>query len=61
MSNASDYIIKNGVLTKYLGAGGSVLIPDGVTTIGDGVFFRCTNLIQVNIPDSVTAIGDSAF
>lgn len=61
MSNASDFIIKNGVLTKYLGAGGSVLIPDGVTTIGDGVFYRCTNLIQVNIPDSVTAIGDSAF
>ena len=31
MSNASDFIIENGVLTKYVGPGGDVVIPEGVT------------------------------
>ena len=36
-------------------------IPDGVTTIGDGAFFVCEGLIEVNIPSSVSSIGMSAF
>ena len=36
MSNASDFIIENGVLKKYVGPGGDVTIPEGVTSIGDG-------------------------
>jgi hypothetical protein len=27
MSNASDFIVENGVLTKYVGPGGDVVIP----------------------------------
>lgn len=30
MSNASDFIIENGVLIKYVGPGGDVVIPEGV-------------------------------
>ena len=33
MSNASDFIIENGVLKKYVGPGGDVIIPEGVTGI----------------------------
>ena len=51
----------NGVLTKYKGQGGRVVIPDSVTSIGDEVFFDCSSLKSVVIPDSVTSIGDSAF
>ena len=29
MSNASDFIIENGVLKKYVGPGGDVVIPEG--------------------------------
>ena len=61
MSKASDYIIKNGVLKKYVGPGGDVIIPEGVTSIGNGVFYNRKNLTSVTIPDSVTSIGKNAF
>ena len=38
-----------------------VVIPDGVTTIGEAAFECCDWLESVEIPESVTAIGDSAF
>ena len=38
-----------------------LVIPDGVTSIGDYAFFGCTSLTSVTIPDSVTSIGSSAF
>jgi hypothetical protein len=39
----------------------NVLIPDGVTSIGDYAFYYCTRLTGVTIPNSVTNIGESAF
>ena len=40
----SDFEIRNGVLTKYNGAGGDVVIPDGVTLIGNGSFMSTINI-----------------
>lgn len=57
----SDFVIENGVLTKYTGNGGDVVIPDGVTEIGFGAFSGCVDLISVEIPSSVIKIGESAF
>ena len=34
MSNASDFVSENGILKRYVGPGGDVIIPEGVTSIG---------------------------
>ena len=36
--SSNDFIIENGVLKKYTGNGGDVVIPDGITEIGSGAF-----------------------
>ena len=65
--------IKNGVLTVvgfalagYAGPNSrgditSVVIEEGVTSIGDYAFENCTGLTSIEIPASVTSIGDRAF
>ena len=61
MSNINDFVIENGVLIKYQGPGGDVVIPDGVTRIDDMAFTGCTSLTSVVIPEGVTSIGWTAF
>ena len=39
----------------------TVVVEDGVTSIGIGAFYRCTGLTSITIPDSVTSIGSGAF
>lgn len=39
----------------------SIIIPDGVTGIGDRAFGDCSSLTSIDIPNSVTSIGDKAF
>lgn len=39
----------------------STVIPNSVTSIGDGAFYGCTGLTRITIPNSVTSIGWLAF
>ena len=39
----------------------SVVIQEGVTTIGDCAFGECVNLPSITLPDSITSIGNNAF
>ncbi len=39
----------------------SVVICDGVTDIGENLFYRCTALEEVDFPETVTTIRSSAF
>ena len=39
----------------------TVIINDGVTSIGDYTFYGCSSLTSVTIPNSVTSIGKEAF
>ncbi len=50
--------------TLYIGGKkveGDLVIPNGVTSIGNCAFRYCTGLTSVTIGDSVTSIGDGAF
>jgi len=38
-----------------------IIIPDGVTSIGNSAFYLCTSLASVTIPNNVTSIGYDAF
>ena len=41
--------------------GSQMIIPEGVTSIGDRAFLNCTGLTQINLPARVTSIGILAF
>jgi len=56
-----DFEIKDGVLVKYHGKGGEVVIPDEVTIIGYTAFRGCEDLTSVTIPEGVTDIKSDAF
>ena len=46
---AEDFVIENGVLKEYRGAGGAVVIPDSVTEIEGRAFYGCSSLTSVTI------------
>ena len=52
--------IEDGVLIKYKGKKKKVVIPKGVTSVGDEAFAFCRSK-SIVIPNSVTSIGDEAF
>ena len=53
-------IIETGTNTLIVGCKNSV-IPNSVTSIGDGAFSGCSGLTELTLPNSVTSIGDCAF
>ncbi|MBR1921567.1 MAG: leucine-rich repeat protein, partial [Kiritimatiellae bacterium] len=54
--------IKKGELAQVdLGGSEDVVIPAGVTSIGDRVFSGFSGLTSVTVPDSVMTIGEKAF
>ena len=66
-----DFVIDNGILIGYEGPGGDVVVPDGVTAIGDHVFcnggygcphvLRSMNITSVTLPNGVVRVGHRAF
>ncbi len=59
--DAAAFTITGGLLQKYTGTQTEVVIPQGVTQIGYGVFHGCSEMTSVTIPDSVRYIDQGAF
>ena len=59
---ASEFVIdENGVLLKYNGFGGEIVIPEGVTRIANNVFAGNTAVTGIVLPSTLKEIGSSAF
>ncbi len=56
-----DYLPGIGPWKSYQSSVKTVVIEDGVTSIGDYAFSQCNSLTSIAIPDSVTSIGSCAF
>ena len=54
-----DFAIEDGVLVKYNGPGGDVVVPDGVTVIGEKAFQGNRAVTSVTLPYGVTKIAGS--
>lgn len=60
----ADFVIKNGVLTAYNGPGGDVVIPSGVTAIGEYALTMGSSqspVTSLTIPASVKQVQNNAF
>lgn len=62
-SPLSDFKIVNGVLQEYLGNGGDVVIPKGVTEIAENAFmdYGAASIYSIYIPEGVTKTGEASF
>ncbi len=56
-----DFEIRDKLIVQYIGSGGDVVIPDGITHIHDYAFLSCENISSIVIPQSLTHIGAFAF
>jgi hypothetical protein len=54
-------VIEDGALRHYVGEDDAIVIPDGVTVIGEYAFNHCHSALAVTIPDGVTEIRKFAF
>lgn len=60
-NQSGNFVIKNGILEKYKGPGGAVIVPAGVKGIGSQAFELCTTLVSVVLPEGVTHIDAYGF
>ncbi|MBQ9472754.1 MAG: leucine-rich repeat protein [Ruminococcus sp.] len=59
--NMADYIYDDLTAPWRYYDYNTVVIKNGVTSIGHDAFYNCAGLTNIDIPDSVTSIGNSAF
>ena len=56
-----DFLIKDGILTGYVGSGGDIVIPEDVTEIGSFVFNKNRKITSLMIGNQVCVIHSYAF
>lgn len=58
---AYSFIIKNGELKHIEGEGSTLVIPEGVKSIGPYVFFENTHIETIVLPESLNNLGSTCF
>lgn len=61
MAYIGDFLVENGVMKRYIGIGGEVVIPDCVTEIGESAFINCAGIAGVTMQEGVQIIRAAAF
>lgn len=61
LKRLGEFAAVNGVLLRYQGPGGQVILPKGITKIAPRAFIMCTTITGVVLPDGVASIGSQAF
>ena len=56
-----EFVIRGGVLEKYVGQSKTVIIPSNVDVIGDFSFKDCYGITKIIVPEGVTSIKHGAF
>lgn len=57
----SDFLVDGSRLIKYLGRAKNVVIPEGITVIGEFAFKDKTMIEKIVLPNTITHIEESAF
>lgn len=55
-----DYTADNSVFGKNLDIK-NIIVSNGITSLGDNLFYNCENAVAVDLPSTLTSIGASAF
>ncbi|MBQ9521147.1 MAG: cytidine deaminase [Oscillospiraceae bacterium] len=61
MTNKEGFAVKDGILTKYTGPGGNIVIPSGVRAVGQGVFLNFIAMRSLTLPEGVEEIRGDFF
>lgn len=61
LADENGFVIVRNTCYDYLGSDTDIIIPSGVTHIGEDSFVYNKSIINVVIPDGVTDIGDFSF
>ncbi len=58
---AVEAVGDDNILFEYTGEDRDIIVPDGITIIGDSAFTDCEGIASVKLPESLTIIGEAAF
>lgn len=56
-----EFVVESGVLVRYEGTGKEVVVPEGVSVIGERAFADNSEITSVRLPEGVTEIRGFAF
>ena len=60
-SQGGEFVHANNILVAYNGEGGSVTVPEGITSLGSGAFMSNDKIVVVSLPKTIKTINEAAF